>query len=151
MFWADTWKIEFFIWKMSSFGGKIFSIFEKACFRNGLNSQCSVSLSARLLLVSISLSAQLLIFFSAQFLLVLSFSNHGFNFQTKVKTFIVHQALHDGSKAQRIKTPVWKLKPWFKNYCAVFFFLFFFLKQWFENFKPYFEIFKPGFKVQTVV
>ena len=29
MFWAETWKIsEFFIWKFSFFGGKIFSIFE---------------------------------------------------------------------------------------------------------------------------
>ena len=35
MFWAETWKIsEFFIWKFSFFGVKIFSIFEKACFRN---------------------------------------------------------------------------------------------------------------------
>ena len=35
MFWAEIWKIlEFFIWKFSFFGGKIFSIFEKACFRN---------------------------------------------------------------------------------------------------------------------
>ena len=25
---------EFFIWKFSFFGGKIFSIFEQACFRN---------------------------------------------------------------------------------------------------------------------
>ena len=29
MFWAEIWKIsDFFIWKFSSFGGKIFSIFE---------------------------------------------------------------------------------------------------------------------------
>ena len=29
MFWAEMWKIsEFFIWKFSFFGGKIFSIFE---------------------------------------------------------------------------------------------------------------------------
>ena len=37
MFWAEIWKIsEFFIWKFSFFSGKIFSIFEWACFRNGL-------------------------------------------------------------------------------------------------------------------
>ena len=37
MFWAEIWKIsEFFIWKFSFFDGKIFSIFEKACFRNGM-------------------------------------------------------------------------------------------------------------------
>ena len=36
MFWVEIWKIsEFFIWKISFFGGKIFSIFEYACFRNG--------------------------------------------------------------------------------------------------------------------
>ena len=36
MFWAEIWKIsEFFIWKFSVFGGEIFYIFEKACFRNG--------------------------------------------------------------------------------------------------------------------
>ena len=36
MFWAEIWKIsEFFIWKFSFFFcGKIFSIFEYACFRN---------------------------------------------------------------------------------------------------------------------
>ena len=29
MFWAETWKLsEFFIWKFSFFGAKIFSIFE---------------------------------------------------------------------------------------------------------------------------
>ena len=29
MFWAEIWKIsEFFVWKFSFFGGKIFSIFE---------------------------------------------------------------------------------------------------------------------------
>ena len=27
---------EFFIWKVSFFGGKIFIIFEKACFRDGI-------------------------------------------------------------------------------------------------------------------
>ena len=33
---AKVWKIsEFFIWKFSFFGGKIFIIFEQACFRNG--------------------------------------------------------------------------------------------------------------------
>ena len=37
MFWAETWKIsEFFICKFSFFGGKIFIIFELACFRNGV-------------------------------------------------------------------------------------------------------------------
>ena len=36
MFWAEIWKLpEFFIWKFSCFGGKILSIFEYACFRNG--------------------------------------------------------------------------------------------------------------------
>ena len=36
MFWAEIWKIsEFFMWKLSFFDGKIFSIFEQACFRNG--------------------------------------------------------------------------------------------------------------------
>ena len=36
MFWAEIWKIsEFFIWKLAFFGGKIFSIFVKACFCNG--------------------------------------------------------------------------------------------------------------------
>ena len=36
MFWAEIWKIsEFFIWKFSLVGGKIFSVFEQACFRNG--------------------------------------------------------------------------------------------------------------------
>ena len=35
MFWAEIWKISgFFIWKFSFFGGKIFKIFEKACFHN---------------------------------------------------------------------------------------------------------------------
>ena len=35
MFWAKIWKIsELFIWKFSVFGGEIFYIFEKACFRN---------------------------------------------------------------------------------------------------------------------
>ena len=35
MFWAEIWKIsEFFIWNFSCFGGKIFSIFEQACFCN---------------------------------------------------------------------------------------------------------------------
>ena len=38
MFRAEIWKISefFFIWKLSVFGGEIFSIFESACFRNGL-------------------------------------------------------------------------------------------------------------------
>ena len=37
MFWAEIWKIsEFFISKFSFFGGKIFSIFEQACFLNVL-------------------------------------------------------------------------------------------------------------------
>ena len=37
MFWAEIWKIlEFFICKCSFFGGKIFSIFEWACFRNDI-------------------------------------------------------------------------------------------------------------------
>ena len=37
MFWAKFWKIsEFFIWKFSFFRGKIFYIFELACFRNDL-------------------------------------------------------------------------------------------------------------------
>ena len=35
MFWAETWKIsEFFIWKFSFIGGKIFSMLEYSCFRN---------------------------------------------------------------------------------------------------------------------
>ena len=35
MFWVEIWKIsEFFIWKFSFFGGKIFSIFEEECFCN---------------------------------------------------------------------------------------------------------------------
>ena len=35
MFWAEIWKIsELLIRKFSFFGGKIFSIFEQACFRN---------------------------------------------------------------------------------------------------------------------
>ena len=35
MFWAEIWKIsEFFILKFSFFDGKIFTIFELACFRN---------------------------------------------------------------------------------------------------------------------
>ena len=35
MFWADIWKLsEFFIWKFSFSGGKIFYIFKKACSRN---------------------------------------------------------------------------------------------------------------------
>ena len=35
MFWAEIWKIsELFIWKLSVFGGNIFNIFERACFRN---------------------------------------------------------------------------------------------------------------------
>ena len=34
MFWAETWKIsEFFIWKFSFFGRKIFSIFEYSLFQ----------------------------------------------------------------------------------------------------------------------
>ena len=37
MFWAEIWKIsDFFIYKFSVFDGKIFSIFEKACFRYAL-------------------------------------------------------------------------------------------------------------------
>ena len=36
MFWAEIWRIsEFFIWKFSCFGGKIFRVFEYACFHNG--------------------------------------------------------------------------------------------------------------------
>ena len=36
-FWAEIWKIsEFFIWIFSFFGGKIFNVFELACFCNGL-------------------------------------------------------------------------------------------------------------------
>ena len=37
MFWAEIWKkIEFFLSEnFQFFGGKIFSIFEQACFRNG--------------------------------------------------------------------------------------------------------------------
>ena len=35
MFWAEIWKIsECLVWKFSFFGDKIFSILEKACFRN---------------------------------------------------------------------------------------------------------------------
>ena len=35
MFWAEIRKLsDFFIWKFSFFGGKNFSIFERACFRN---------------------------------------------------------------------------------------------------------------------
>ena len=35
MFWAEIWKIsEFFIWKCSIFGHKIFSIYLNRCFRN---------------------------------------------------------------------------------------------------------------------
>ena len=37
MFWAEIWKISnIFIWKFSSFGGKMFTIFEEASFRNGI-------------------------------------------------------------------------------------------------------------------
>ena len=36
MFWAEIRKkVRFFIWKVSFFDGKIFSIFEWVCFRNG--------------------------------------------------------------------------------------------------------------------
>ena len=36
-FWAEIWKIsDFVVWKFSFFGGKIFSIFEYACFCNGI-------------------------------------------------------------------------------------------------------------------
>ena len=46
MFWAEIWKIsDFFIWKLSVFGGKIFNIFEKACFRNGHKSVCTSTVS----------------------------------------------------------------------------------------------------------
>ena len=35
MFWTGIWKIsDFFIWKFSLFGCKIFNIFVQACFRN---------------------------------------------------------------------------------------------------------------------
>ena len=35
MFWAEIWKnIRFFLWKFTFSGGKIFSTFEWACFRN---------------------------------------------------------------------------------------------------------------------
>ena len=37
MLWDEIWKIsDFFIWNFSFFGGKIFTIFELACFRNAL-------------------------------------------------------------------------------------------------------------------
>ena len=41
MFWAEIWKIsEFFYLKIFIFGGKIFSIFKQACFRNGVSLWC---------------------------------------------------------------------------------------------------------------
>ena len=35
MFWGDIWKIsEFFIWQIAIFGGKIYTVFESAYFRD---------------------------------------------------------------------------------------------------------------------
>ena len=46
MFWAEMWKIsEFLSENFQYFGGEIFYIFEKVCFRNGISQQCSSHLS----------------------------------------------------------------------------------------------------------
>ena len=40
MFWAEIWKVsEFLSENFSVFGGEIFNIFEKACFRNAQRQQ----------------------------------------------------------------------------------------------------------------
>ena len=49
MFLAEIWKCQsFFLWKFSVFGGKIFYIFECACFRNERDSSRGTAFPARM-------------------------------------------------------------------------------------------------------